>query len=673
MPHRITESEFERRISLVQSSIVGLFISSSKASPVSFYQILNRSFLMTQTPICIALYKYEESSPSISSQKRSKSYAYCDIEFIVEKQHKKEYLKVLERYHGKERNNGKFRISTRGKFVNSLIPIYSTGYSFLVFKIGKREKDGITVSTFDLVKKSTEDSLINNDNYIFESLHRIFDNRSKNESGMFNGIPGKENTIFNKDVRKSIDNFNLDRNDSDKLLANHDSKRQEIIELEEKYLNHLTNENGGIFSSIYQRLEDSPASILKAFIEENGFYDIPNITFYNRYYNLDKVRHKSNNLESFSYDVKIIIPEPQKRNIKGYFDSLTNFSSNNDSKFLIRELINKYKSRGGELYYAQVDINHTRRGFMKSLEHKFWSILLDKNKGSGEILRILESKTGKNFRSFTDAVFSSGIVHYRSPFDMGGIDRIIGSHKYANINEVNESDLDDYLRIVSIHYLFNAMAPFSGNSGKRMLLALFPLEVSGKIMTVVGHVVYMSNKNTYLGVNEWNSMYYFYHYIALRIERRLRKGTRRLYIEKIFRNFEKLLTNLIQDKCNNNSFNTITIEDFQAACLEANEYVKITSRYMPFNIVEFNISESAQEGDISLMNVIYISLSQTRNPYFPALIEAKKRNKAYPTNTLYDFNEKDLYHAFHKFVRRIEDKIVLFSEQLKSQNNGFKN
>lgn len=620
--------EFRRRICLIQGSIKSLYISSSCKNPASFYHLINRALLISHASVCVSIYKYDGE---VKSGNKLGYYYYCDKEFVVEQQHKRVLNERLSKIHGNNRVDGKFRLSARSRTSKNMINVYGTEYYFLLFRVTLKESPGERMK-FSLIANPGEKICCIND-YVFCGLKSIFGDKTISQS-------------FRARIRKSIERFRCPA--LGEASGNHD-----FSGVEKKYFHYLEDSMEGAVSAVYRGIEESSFSILREVVEEIGYTDIPNITFYTRFYSRNKNRHVREGLESYDYDVKMVLPSPQEEKVKRHFKQLKEYFL--EEGVCVNNAMEMYKvGRRGKLYSDQVVSDDRRRSFLCDLDRLFWKIFLGSD-GENKIIEIIKSKTGDNFRSVTDSVFSSSIIHYRNPFDLGGIDRVIGSMSYNSVEDVGEADLVDLLRIVSVHYLYDAMAPCSNRVGNNLMkLALFPLELSGRVSFVVGHVMYVDDID-FLDQKTWDGMYYFYHCIANKVERGLRKNIRRIYIEKSFRNFQKLFLNFIKSCYDSNTIDAVQDKQIQNLVDQSNDYALSVARFAPFNLIKFHISDKCKadnfDESLAILNTIYIDISQSENPFFPSIIDSG-REKAYSI----DVNE--LYRVLNQYVKRMEDEII---------------
>lgn len=658
----IAPEEFTRRLTLIKSSMLGAYLSSSTKNPISLYQIVNRAFLMTQMPGCVAIYK--KSFEKKSNGKSVVSYVYRDIDFISEKQHRKIYLDKLSEYHTKNKNHNDYRIPKKHKVINHLIPIYDTGYYFLVFTITPKYKGTSRRPIFKLVKKpENNSSKINCYDYIYKSFCKLFSLTNENEI---------TNDALSKFTEKSINNFHICEEYDESIF--HENTEYLTKDVARKYLEQVEVKRDSVFDLMYQKFKGFPSGILKNVVAENSFYDVPNIIFFTREYNRAEPRCNNENSEKYPYNIRIVLPKKQEADLREFFAEIIDSYKKEEGRFNVNmskiEKIQSTYSMKGNLYsrYANnIGCSGAIKGFIKLLDSKFWGILLSE-KGIDKIVEIIKSPVGGNSRSFTDSVFSSGVIHYRNPFDMGGIERVTSVDSYE-VFDNEASDADDYLRMVSVHYLLDSMAPLKASDDKKMLLALFPLEVSGKISSVVGHVVYVDNPNSYVKSKEWDSIYYFYHYVAAKLERALRKDLLRIYVEIVFRDFQKRFVGLAMQRAIVKNIKSIGIEDVERITNEANIFSDDLSRFSPFNTIRFSVSEyydidSLDGQNLIMLGALQITVTQSRNNYYPLAISKKEEDNL----GVYLMNSSDLHTIANQYIKRIESEIVQLSSYVTETN-----
>lgn len=153
-----------------------------------------------------------------------------------------------------------------------------------------------------------------------------------------------------------------------------------------------------------------------------------------------------------------------------------------------------------------------------SLDNRFWK-LLGRDDGPEKCVEILQGSVGDNARSFVDPVYHTGLIHFNSIFELGGLDRVgerlmdtwDAGQKKAFIKE-NEHDL---LRIVMLYYLFSEMADWGGSevfSPEKLQAVLVPIKMRGATFLVTLHAAYQSSKpnraHSFQNVPRWMSVYH---------------------------------------------------------------------------------------------------------------------------------------------------------------------
>lgn len=582
---RSAENELNRRSDLIQSSIYGAYISGTGNNPISFHQILNRLLVLIQSPVCIALYKEEVYNGGVKSKK---SHVYTGIEFIVDGKHREIYREILSSFHGKKPGvGGKYRLG-RGSH-KDLFDVYQTNYSFLVFSIERGINDTDNIPNFKKIKRSS-DVPLGLERYIEKCCLNIFsDERSKS---------------FNKIVSASIDNICIE---TDLLRPYVDKPSFSMLRVYVESRRDYESGNNAVLNKIYRKLKGVPEQIIKELASHETYMsDLPNFCLFNRTYIRPNARFESESFTGYAYDVRLCLPKEQEEDLLAYFSSLNK---------------NDFKIQTGVLYSELVGKGHKYYRLIKSIDDKFWELLKE---DSRQVVSILNEAESAYSRSFTDSVFASGVVHYRNPFSNGGIDRISDYMLYQDIMDVPGDRVADFIRIVAMYYMLDAMAPkYESRKGKKLIFAAFPIEVAGKIQSVVGFSSYLDrNDDSYLDRSFWKSTYYFYIYISMRIERLSRKKLRSIYLSKYGEYLSSELIKLIK----NNAFE-LNRMDLVLFCDFMNGFCDNLCRIFPYKKIFIylkNEGSSREDGSVNVFGSFDFVVELKNNNYFPSINDIEK-------------------------------------------------
>lgn len=151
-------------------------------------------------------------------------------------------------------------------------------------------------------------------------------------------------------------------------------------------------------------------------------------------------------------------------------------------------------------YGENSQIAQDMKAIAPSLDERFWQ-LLEQPDGPERCVEILQSPVGENARSFVDPVYHTGLIHFNSIFELGGLDRVCElltepwkPEQKENFLRTNETDL---LRIVMLYYLFSEMADWGGSENfdpEKLQAVLVPLKMRGAVFAVTLHAAYKNSK-----------------------------------------------------------------------------------------------------------------------------------------------------------------------------------
>lgn len=527
----ISSNAFKRILSVTRTNIFNIFLREGH-KPNFFHSLLNQILILARSPICIALYEGNTNSKSTN-----KKFRYLDREFIVEINHR-------ERYHDIISNKFNYDGHLTHKNYPHLIQIYKSKFWILVFKIDAHTVSNTRELNFTLIKNNSSDGI---HNYIYACFSGIFDRTEKDIalSYAYENYP-----VFKKSVERSIKNLR-----PIPLKCSPTTKIKDVKISE--FFNETIKEFGEINNGIYDKLYQQSKKVIYRLFGEAKNTKLSNINFFIRYYGRDDLRYrirKEGFEHGYNYDTKVLIPETQRRDLVDFFRGLI---AHNKETPCIEESMKKYVTKYGSLYSDIKDRQLIPHDIKSSIDLEFWNTLLKPN-GPNELVDKLGANFSKDTRSFTDAVFTNGVIHYRHPYqsETRGLDRIIGYEKFHskdNFNDLPNSLKPSLLQKVIGYYYFNSLAAKldlsdSENSVPPHIIT-FPIEISGTVSCVVSlslrmpehHLV--SEKIHFAEV--FDKINYYQENVVSYIEKELRREYKRKYFEIIFSTAEDIMKSVI--------------------------------------------------------------------------------------------------------------------------------
>ena len=250
----------------------------------------------------------------------------------------------------------------------------------------------------------------------------------------------------------------------------------------------------------------------------DGIIRLPNFLFYSvrALFGDEKPR-----FYAYNYGLRIMLCSRQESQVRSFLESLSKVGKEGFSKVYFN--------------YSQV-LNHTSAhfGIAKRLDAEFWSLISENN--YDEIIRVLSSDFGENYRDAVDPCICNRYMHYMYAFEAGGLNRIVGLDNFDDSSSIeNLQDKDDAIRIVIAYYLWFGMMSdrerknFSVNGARenlrRIVLMTVPIEIQGTIYGAVSHFSHLSNTD-HADLNPsarlWHRNFTFYHSVVIRFRRKLR-------------------------------------------------------------------------------------------------------------------------------------------------------
>ena len=622
----LSKNKLNLRLELTKKSIYSVYLKEGTKSSL-FHSILNRVLVLVKMPVCIAL--YEDRGEQISPHYRFK---YLNKEFIVERNHSDIYHTVIEN----EYNKNKLFLSD--EYISNVIPVYGTKYAFLIFRINFDHNDVSRKPIFTLVRESKNKQIVSSDNYIYNCFFESFK--------ISDEIKSTKDDAFCKAIEASIENLNSLKLELPLIEAgNNDSIS---LAFEKDYKLQLVNNEVGIINNIFYRLKNVVNSI---FTPSNGAH-LTNIFFFTKHYTrVGNTRYRSKEHNGYNYNTGFIIPNHQRVEMIEFLTSL--------KKSSIPESMEFYKKNYGQLYSDILEQDFNVSDLQTALDEKFWEELYKEN-GARNIVNILHESIGAYARSFTDAVFINGVVHYRQPYEKihKGLDRVDGFRNYLKINNfrsIPRNKQNDFLRVVVAYYLFNSICDATKNTSK--FLVTFPIEVAGCIHTVLAMTINMNKDLPYAGEksNSWEYLYYYYNNVVLPFEHELRIGLKSWYLNEILTQTEEQIKVALVRA----NFINIKQTHFDKALCKSNEHFSNLTRFVPFEQIQImlfikttnNNKNNFKYLSIDICDVFEIRYKVGRNKFFQPIYGSSK-------NRFNSIKQRDLSNMGNKLKHHIEKFVV---------------
>lgn len=245
-------------------------------------------------------------------------------------------------------------------------------------------------------------------------------------------------------------------------------------------------------------------------------------------------------------------------------------------------------SRYGTNSYVEAELKY----IAELMDDRFWHYLAEK--GSRWCIEVLQSPVGDNARSFVDPVYYTGLIHFNSIFELGGLDRVGKALKKAWSSEEREqfinSNEPDLLRIVMLYYLFCEMADWGGDVESfdpgRLEAILVPIKMRGSVWAVTLHAAYKPDdhiqshgagtKFSFQDVPRWMSIYH--------ICSTLKQKNQDLFDKVLWGNTQQRITRLLEK-----SFGELdNILQHRNAVYAFNERVEREQRYLPYALPQLS-------------------------------------------------------------------------------------
>lgn len=546
--------EYRRRLSLVRHSIYGVYLSSKNETFVSIHQILNQILILLQYPVCFAIYKEEKES-----------YERIDYKLLADPMY-------VGAFYGDK--VPKYYIPIKGE--NNLFPMYGTKFYLMAFVVKKvKNNDGKKEVGFYPIYNKKNDDIENSGDYIRCCLQDILTLEH----------------FYDENFAKRFQKAFLD---TIKIISvpdeRHSKKDNNIEEIDDETVEKLEDIINNSFMA-YSKVGFA-TKLLNGASEKSCKFDQPNIVLFSRSYRNDNQLRK----EMYDYDVRLCIPDEQKKDIHQIFYNMKNMGMKDVHEYCAHYV------------YDTDDSLHSNQEDRKKIYSEFEEILegiAENDVEEGELISILTSKLGMKTRSFSDPVFSSGgLVHMRFPVEKSGL---VGGGNEG----LSGLDQKDKLRVILAHYLFESIAPRHKETYNQLALILIPVEIGGTCWGVMAHIIKIDDErgqeNLFQSQNTWSGVFNFYQHVAQRVQRDLRRDLLKNYLDVRFKDFKDETLKEILYVCE-------SWEEAKDALKRDSENNKYLERYFPFSKLEIHINEKQWEAAPDVLN---LDIELHRNSFFP--------------------------------------------------------
>lgn len=553
--------QIDMRIDLIRMDFYRLLVLGRSEEDFYIEEAFNCFLSAVQSPLNFALYRNDE----------------LIFHFVNDVKYKD--------YFTKELNSKSFKSKNLLPFFPQL---FSNKIQVCVFLMNTKEHETSKWITPIIPKHELElqahanDPFASFDRYLERSVWRFF----VDEWDAFNtGISSK--------VKESIDNSITEISlQFEKNLTSHDSDikyKEACFSLNnsvERISNYHMMWHQKVRNIFERSLSDSKSGLEAQMLimtnpdEDNGTKDsrrgiVPNMIFAYRSFTRDSMRSGWSNADKgYYYDTQFLIRDENGGDnlpVVNFFNYLASTSKLKDGISNFEEGIDR--NLNPRLLYKNV-FKYTSNSFINGrykknknalknlnemagiLDDKFW--LYIKENGAAKCIKILQSPVGINSRSFVDPVYHTGLIHFNSIFELGGLDRVgkkIDHNWNDNIRDkFIETNFNDLMRIVMLYYLFSEMSDWGGrvkNFNPTLLEAvLVPIKMRGSVWAVTLHAVYKKNfdrKNptieNYQDVPRWISIYHICTTLRQKnhdlFDKTLWENTQRRVIRLLEKGFEK--------------------------------------------------------------------------------------------------------------------------------------
>lgn len=568
MPSNI-KSTIDRQIDLtIEAIYASLFVGPSPQS-VSFRHVINRVMILVQAPITFALLR--------NDGKRIVEY-YC---FNKHVRHKKIIKQRIQ--------EATIEVDCSSNS-SCLYRIFETDFYLLVL-------DAHSPYNFPIIRKKGcgDDVFLNKKissiDIVEYKLRNIFSiERYSNHPGFLELIEKtmtrcKDGEIIsNKKEKKHVANKVIYKNFESSLLIN---------------ATHYDLTGFGTFDRVFKKLNRNLIALFSSGSKNLCGDQITNFLFFSRDYYDESghspyARHES----IYDYRIRILVCSDQRKEFVQYLKALKDVLIGYPDV-----IFNDFVERIPR--HLQLMARQANSRFIKKLKDNQFENILD----------IFGNHFSVYARSMADPVFD-GVVFFRDPFTLGGVDRCFTdgeNNKYKSSNEmVDYNSLaagrrDDVLRVVVCFYFFIKMANLwryresqveecpwhiDEEKMKSLRIMLVPMELGGKVWGVAGHITNGVNSDEFVTSNNahdyaqgWLQNHHIFHGITERFKKNLRTYMGQLY--------EKMLGDVYAEAIQTALFARknklpLTLSDFAGV---ANSKLLVLSSVFPYDLVQLEVEE----------------------------------------------------------------------------------
>lgn len=567
--HADLKSTIDRQIDLtIEAIYASLFVGPSPKS-VSFRHVINRVMILVQAPITFALLR--------SDGKRINEY-YCFNKHVRHERLIKERIQeAIIEVDCSSNSSCLYRLFETDFYL--LVLDAHSPYDFPIIRRGMTEEDVFSqnlIYSIDIVK------------YKLRNIFSI--ERYSNHPGFLDLIEktmmrcNDGETKLKKKEKKHVGDPVVYKNFESSLLTN---------------TTHYDLTGFGTFDRVFKKLNRNLIALFSSESKNLCGDQITNFLFFSRdYYDefgvLPYVRHG----ETYNYRIRILVCSDQRKEFVQYLKALKDVLLDYPDV-----VFNGFVERVPK--HLKLMAMQANARFIKKLKDNQFQ----------DILNIFGNHFSVHARSMADPVFD-GVVFFRDPFTLGGVDRCFTddeNNKYKLSNEIidynslAEGRRDDALRVVICFYLFIKMANLWRYSDsevercpwhideekmKSLRIMLVPMELGGKVWGVAGHITngvssdeFVTPNNVHDYAQGWLQNHHIFHGITERFKKNLRTYMGQLY--------EKMLGDVYAEAIQTALFARknkvlLTYSDFAGV---ANNKLLVLSSVFPYDLVQLKVEE----------------------------------------------------------------------------------
>lgn len=534
--------EMDRRIGLIVASLFSCFLTTDDSDNVTFRHILNRIMILLQMQLTFVIMDKKNDGFHENHRFNNFSRDFKNISKIANAINSN--IKENPNYHP--------------------FPIFGTEYYLLAIGIGREKGNNV----FYQIYQCKEFEIKTNTDLAAYLLSKILDINSYNAYGDKFKEKIKQKTIeymrINTECRQKQNGPDaINYNSSDDLDdSDESSATREIYDGFKTRLCHNRNpdllkdiKKNGFLDRVFTKVKknlNTIAQISSPDSDKNNNHIPANYIFFMRDWVVpnDYSRHKiGEEKRGYPYQVRIPICESQEDDIAKFFKELRK----QEPDYGYSKDVEKHCKAHSNLITLA-----------KTLDKYFWDTLRHDETYIDEFIDIIKESFGETTRSVSDLVFEHGVIHFRKPFQDGGISRSfpgIEKQKYpSSLAELevrlNDYEIDDFnaiskdlKRLVINFYLYRGMtAHINGSRENHELgIMLVPVEVGGRILFVVGYFtsLYTGRQDPNVKESEqttidlksnilsWNANYHIFSDVNSRLKKELRTNMNMFFREML--------------------------------------------------------------------------------------------------------------------------------------------